>query len=393
MRRILVAQADARAVAGGTRAPLSVAVVRWRGDGERLAVVAKLALRFDSSADELRFAQAPPMQLQNGDDADSFVRPLDFVFRKHNCDILVVGHAHASEPQDTLAVRVRIGALDHSFTAAAPDDEPTLDVPLASKWLRDARLHPVELGPQPPQREGRYDVVEAYDHRRGQCAPAHMQIEQLSCSAELILEGLSPRRQQRRLCLPGLFPRVWHDGPTGFYSLNMTLDTLLLDTDFERIELTWRMPLPSGITDRKISRLIVALESEAAPRDETAVLGLLPRGTFSFADEETDVAAGDPDELEMARYEALEYAAEPELTIPEFAVIVARLAEGDRDRTDVLADVDYDEHTWGIEERAQAEVLGNAAAAWQRPTQQRHGRSICPCPGCARQRGGTTEHG
>ena len=360
-KNILVAHADARAVTDGVRAPLAVAVVRWRGNGDGLAVVARLALRFDPAAGDVGIVRPPPLQRVLPDESHPPERPVDFVFRKQQCDVLLVGHAHAEAPTESIAVRFRVGEMVRSFTAMAPAGEASIDVPLQTKWLRDSEQQPLTLGPLPPRREQAGDAQESYDARTGQCAPEHMQVTSLSAAAEVVLAGLSPRGRERRLQLTGLRPVVWVDARAGHYPLPLTLDTILIDTDFERIELSWRGQLHSDTRDRDISRLVVSLQPQAAPVDEKAALALLPRGTFFFAGEEDEALVGDPDKLEMARYEALEFAAAPELSVAQFAAVTAALAEGDRPRGEVLQDAGYDEFGWSIEERAHAERLGEAA--------------------------------
>ena len=86
----------------------------------------------------------------------------------------------------------------------------------------------------------------------------------------------------------------------------------------------------------------------------------LPRGTSFWAEEEVETERYD-EELEMASYEVLEYASEPEMTLEEFADVSAKVSEQDRDREKILEDLELDERNWGIEERAWTEKIAREA--------------------------------
>ena len=143
--------------------------------------------------------------------------------------------------------------------------------------------------------------------------------------------------------------------------LPLRCDTLFVDVDFQRAVLVWRSLLPLDDADDDIDRIVVALERHAEPRKLEQLLRWLPRGTVSFAIEEDGEVEGDPDDLEMASYEALEHAAEPELSLANYAAICAHLAEGKQNREDVLAAHDQDERSWTIEERAWTDKMGDGA--------------------------------
>jgi hypothetical protein len=64
----------------------------------------------------------------------------------------------------------------------------------------------------------------------------------------------------------------------------------------------------------------------------------------------------------MARYEVLEHAAPPELSLDDFARVGAELAEERESRADVLDRHDLDERRWTIEERAWSDMLARDAA-------------------------------
>ena len=358
---IVVVQADARARAG-LRAPLSVGVVRWRGADERLALAVKLTLRFDESA--ARVVEPQPVQRAVGEPgsdsaASALEAPSDFVLFKPRCDVVLVGHAHANPPAERIEVALRIGSFNRAFFALA--GAPARSIPLRPAHLHDDSERPVTVGPRPVEREPPGAASSSHDHAALQSAGPGFQTDPIASDAEIEIRGLSPRTERCAFALPGLAPRAWAEGVDGLVPLALQCDTFLLDSDFERIEIVWRAPLSSGFVN--VNRFIVSLEREAEPRSLEAVLGDLPRGTFGWAIEEQGEVQGDDVDLEMASYEVLEHCAEPELTLAEFATVSARLAEQDRPRAELLADLAISERAWTIEERAWIERMGDRASA------------------------------
>ncbi len=324
MNRIRVSQTDARALANGIRGPLAVGIVRrTEGDTSRprpLGVAIKLTVRFDG-ADGPHVADPEPLR---ADGDPMVVHASDFNLPLANAHVLVEGHAHSDRPTEAIEAALVVGPLAFPFSARS--ETPMRSIPLEPKFL-----------PLPGA------AIES--------------------DAALELVGLSPRAARREIRLPGIYPRAWLDQTAGRMELTLVCDTLHLDTDFERVRCVWRGMLPDDLTDFDVDGLVVSLERHDAARAEEEVLRFLPRGTFSFAQEEGPAPDGDPDELEMARYEALEHAADPEMPLERFAAISARLAEQDRPRKDVIADYDLDERTWAIEERAWVQRMGDRSMA------------------------------
>jgi hypothetical protein len=367
-RRVVIAQADGR-TGWGIRAPLSVGVVRWRGIDARIAVVLKASLSFASNAHEATAKLIDPEPLQHAQPcelpgaADVLGYPSDYAFPKARCDVLLSGHAHSKEPVDHIEARLAVDDWSRSFMAGHRGQK-AIEIPLTAAYLRGAMNERSEpLGPVRDVREGEQARFDGQAPSERQCAAASMQLDTLGPHAVIGMRGLSPRAHERLITLPGCVPRVFVE-PRGHQlsEIEACCDTLWIDTDFEKLVLVWRALLPARMRDRDIDRVVVSLEREAA-RSEAKLMGSLPRGTVAFALEERPVSAGDVDRLEMARYEALEHVAEPELALPAYALIVAQLAEGDREREPVLADNDFDELNWSIEERAWTERMGHAAMA------------------------------
>lgn len=365
MRRILVTQADAR-LRGGRRDPLAVGVARWRGHGEDLAIVLKLTLEFGESDEAVvgapralcRTPELSPHTTSEGD--EDLATPADFLLFKPHCDVLVVGHAHAPQPSERIDVSVTLGAHARRFIASAAT--PTLTIPLSSRHVHDEQGHPVTLAPQPVTREPAQADYASFEHAGLQSASPAMQLLLDALAPQLHLVGLSPRRAERTITLPALAPAAWAERRGQLTPLALHVDTVLIDADFERIDLVWRGLVPEHAID--VDRFLVSLEERGATsRDVAAVSRDLPRGTVSWAMEETDELTADDEELEMASYEVLEHAALPEMSLEEFAAVSARLAEQDRPRDQILDDLDLDERTFGIEERAWVQTLGDRASA------------------------------
>ena len=366
MKRVIVAQCDARPIANDLRAPLSVGLARWRGPDDGLALVVKATFSFAGGGEAARVRIVDPepvcRAVVSDLDPELFSYGTDFVLQKPRCDVVLSGHAHADMPREQIDLRIAVETLERRLLAASPG-RATTTIPLVAAHLRGAggkRAGPI--GVTAVRREDDEDVTADFDFGQLQWAGPDMQLESLSPTATIELEGLSPRAARREIVLPGLAPRAFLDSTHhDLLELPLRCDTLWLDTDFERLVLVWRSVFPTALTDREIDRVIVSLERTAKPREVEDILRWLPRGTVGFAIEETDQPAGDPDELEMARYEALEHAAAPETPLEDYAVVCAELAEQDRLREDVLSDHDFDERSWTIEERAWTERMGAEA--------------------------------
>jgi hypothetical protein len=353
-RRVVVVQADGRP-RWGVHAPLSVGVTRWGDAAHPAAIVLKAT--FDISGPEgerrLRLVEPRPLSPSIASELhDGLAYGSDFGFAKPRVDVLVFGHAHAAAPSTRIPVRLRVGDWERGAIAVAHD--PTREIPLTPPHLESPAGGATEpWGVVREDAEG-----ESYDARRRCRAAASMQLDALDLAAQIEIEGLSPRATRATFQLPGIGPRVAVDARgTTFGLLDVRCDTLHLDTDFEQLVLIWRAELPSSIPLHSIHRLVVSLEREGDPDADEAMLRGVVRGTVGFALEEDDFP-GDADELEMARWEALEHAADPELPLDRYAAITAELAEKKRPRGEVLDSHGLDERSWLIEERAWTERIG-----------------------------------
>jgi Uncharacterized protein conserved in bacteria (DUF2169) len=356
-RPVVVAQADARA-RGRIRDPLRVGVVRWRGTEPRLSVVVKLTLSYAASGhDRVRVSEPEPVQSNVPNGVGGLDYASDFVALKPRCDLTLVGHAHHAEP----AHRIPVGLTLGDFTARwrARSSSAARAIPLSQLFDgedEDSEDKRVSMAPLAVVRERAADHFDDFDHASTQSAT--VQLDGLAPDAEVRLEGLAAKRPALDFRLPGLVPRALSEDARGLLELPLRCDGVHLDSDYERIVLVWRAPLPPAV--RRIHRIVVSLEQAGDPRAIEAVLAELPRGTVDWAAEETALEH-DPEDLEMASYELLEHVAEPELSLEQFAVASARVAEQDRPRDEILDELDLAERSWTVEERAWTQHMGDRA--------------------------------
>jgi len=171
--------------------------------------------------------------------------------------------------------------------------------------------------------------------------------------------------------------------------LELKLDTVLIDLDARVVDLAWRgfaiaSPKPRTAVDRVLVCFMTDSEAEKVKTDDPmeryrAGLRDLARGSFLYAWEREDAIAGTPppplpeEELAMARLDALATADSPSptLTLAEHATVTAELLEivgtaGPRRsneeqqaRAELLRKHGFDDFTWSIEEKAQADRLAS----------------------------------
>lgn len=369
MKHVIVAQGDAITLAK-VRAPLAVGIARWQTHGTPAAVIVKATFSLAAGREVVvaRFAEPDPVcKPLNSDLGEGIAAyPDDFVVHKPAADVIVHGHAHALEPREQIDVGLRIGSLERSLAVVA--NEPSTEIPLIRKYLREhAGQAPVPLHALQCQREMGEESADDFDFDRLQCAQDNMRVTRLALEEGLQLTGLSPRAEVRNVRIPDLRPAVWYDAsPVELQPLWLVCDTLWVDTDFEKLVLVWRGLLPAAAPPDSIDRLLVALlplgADAASPETREQCLRSFSRGTVSFAAEEDPslLREPDPDDLEMARYELLEFPADPRLSVDQFAEVAATLAEQKRSREEVLEAHHLDERAWLVEERAWSEHVAEA---------------------------------
>jgi uncharacterized protein YjbI with pentapeptide repeats len=101
-----------------------------------------------------------------------------------------------------------------------------------------------------------------------QAAPARLRCDELRGDESFVLESVRPGGASFTGALPGIKPRAFalRRGGAPFEVL-LRLDTVLFDTDAERLYLTWRGSFEvDGPVSREIERLVVVRESIEDPR-------------------------------------------------------------------------------------------------------------------------------
>lgn len=173
--------------------PFRVGAVTWqpRRAAWAITVVCKATYRLLPIESPLADQQEPPVEE-------------DLVPFKGHADVLLVGHAHAhrQEPGRSVVARLAVGAADKSVEISADRIDRVVRLSATVDHLRE-------------------------DER-------------------IVLEHLHAEHPRIATALPGVRPRAFHEprpGATG-QSLELTCDTLSIDTDRQICSLLWRLSLP-----------------------------------------------------------------------------------------------------------------------------------------------------
>lgn len=377
----------------GRAVRVPVGVLAWNAPAPKLSVIVKLTLTYGPTCevtDDATWAELTPVQaplsgtVMLAPGSSSLVYPSDFVPVKERADILIVGHAYAPLRPSTAGLGGTTTRIDAGFSVDELDRDFSLvarglaeKIPIAAEHFDD-RGGTVSTDPTGPIASSRVLAParfhdEAFDFTRYNAASPLQRPKTIAPDSLIRLRHLSPRAEERTILLPNLAPRVlWNArGYEALAEIDMTCDTLLLDTDSETITLLFRGAIEvESEAARLVSRLIVSLEHVARPRSTDDIIRELPRGMFFYARWPEDV---EPDaipvpettpELTMARYGSWGHPRGPDPVIPLdlYAVISAELGEKKEPRADTLARHGLDEDDWTIEERAWSSTMASASA-------------------------------
>ncbi len=365
------------------------------GDAWFFAVIVRLGLRFDGignggnavpilSGEKVVWDVPSRFKDRAGGILDAAT---DFVPMKAACDVVVVGHAHARTPTDTIRGGVRLLAQDgrplHSVGFVARSGADAAMIPLVAPYLSSpipgtaGRLGPVGV-------EGRFVegiMSAAVDPQVFSSAAPELTVPfgLLSPISLIELTGLLPFEEgdealkgevvATRICaLPGLKPLVTVDANgVEDIPLRPLLDTVIIDTDAQRGALVWRATAGPFTSLVDVARVLVSMEMVARERDPGERRSDTQRGKVAFATTEDDARVGREPTREdpRLRFEELrtwgELAPEPRISIERYAAVSAELAEWPKDRGKTLERHNFDEGTWGVEERGWLERFASDA--------------------------------
>ncbi len=183
------------------------------------------------------------------------------------------------------------------------------------------------------------------------------------------IAGGSDAKKTVLVRVPRIVPIVFADSAYRSVAVLVDRGAATFDADEQRLFVTFRGRVDGFLRPSDLVRLVVSLERVDALRSTERILRDLVRGTFSFAWETHDVAAGrmelsreEEARLVLARFETWEGGVEPGLSLEDYATTAARLALATEAKATVLACHELDEHGWLVEERAWLERLAEAAA-------------------------------
>jgi hypothetical protein len=205
--------------------------------------------------------------------------------------------------------------------------------------------------------------------RGTQYAAAHLTCSFPAPDAVIELEGLTRSGGKSVLRLPNHRVLVVVEGADELtYDVEMTIDTIVVDTDTFRVSVVWRGQAPEDVFDLPDARIIVALAPDDAVPPLHDVYRHLPRGWFSRAaippDAEDILPPDEPDVgLEAARLMTMRWTPDPLLDLEGYARLRAELTASPSQRKAILERHGFDEDGWQLEERAWLDVVGKALAA------------------------------
>jgi hypothetical protein len=246
--------------------PLPVGIVSWQSPGRVLTVIVKATFSLGMNGQVSLAPIQEPLSLDrpSGVGADDELEyASDFAPLKARADVIVVGHAYAGAPSQSIRARLVVDELDKSFYAVAA--QPSSYIPLVEGYLR-ARPAPeaerVRVGPLAPWSATRAPFADSslisaegppsrpltsrFDFRFFNVAPPDQQLELLRATAKLTLEGLLPGNARASATLPGIVPKVFYlaegiqlaGGRADPVALRC--DTLWINTDRATCSVTWR---------------------------------------------------------------------------------------------------------------------------------------------------------
>ena len=281
---------------------LPIGVLAWRAPEPTLTVVVKATFLLGTDGKSTLAAEQEPLWLDRPVVDGSFGdldRACDFVPPKARVDVLLTGHARAEAAMHVLPAGFAVDKLRRRVYATT--DEPALETPLLPEYLRTATGEVTRVGAR-AMWAGTLDgaaivnddgvpcapIPRGFDYTAFNVAPPEQQLEMLSLTAQIVLDGLGPggRRTAR---LPGIRPRVFVLSGSGFGGARppdevvLRCDTLWIDADRSLCTLVWRGVVATPPGQREAPALVLALDEGDRQKTWAKALDALDDATWSAA--------------------------------------------------------------------------------------------------------------
>jgi hypothetical protein len=280
--------------------PLPIGVLAWRAPEPTLTVIVKATFLLGADGKATLAAEQEPLWLDRpivGGSFGDLDRACDFVPQKARVDVLLTGHAHAEAAMHVLPAGFAVDKLRRRVYATT--EEPAVTTPLLPEYLRTATGEVTRVGAR-AMWAGTLDgaaivnddgvpcapIPRGFDYTAFNVAPPEQQLEMLSLTAQIVLDGLGPggRRTAR---LPGIKPRVFTLSGSGFGGARppdevvLRCDTIWIDADRSLCTLVWRGVIPTPPSAREAPSLVLAFDAGDRQQTWAKALDELDDATWS----------------------------------------------------------------------------------------------------------------
>jgi hypothetical protein len=258
---------------------LPIGVLAWRAPEPTLTVIVKATFSLHEDGTATLADEQEPLAIDRPAAGGSFGdldRACDFVPLKARVDVLLTGHARSEAAMHVLPAGFAVDKLRRRFYATT--EEPSAETPLLPEHLRSGTGDATRVGAR-AMWAGTLDgaaivgddgvpcapIPRGFDYTAFNVAPPEQQMEMLSLTAQIVLDGLTPggRRTAR---LPGIRPRVFAIAEGESWASRtpdevvLRCDTIWIDADRCLAMLTWRGVIPGAAGAHVAPSLVLALD-------------------------------------------------------------------------------------------------------------------------------------
>jgi hypothetical protein len=252
--------------------PLSVGGLAWSSPEPCYTVVLKATFSLEGDGPlNLHLQQAPVSEEKPGKREGELFYGSDFAPRKVGVDLMLVGHARGRDTARVLPIRVALGELESQLYAVS--DTPARKIPLSRARRRaDDPKSAVQLAPRPTAtRSWRHHLIAShFDFTAFNAADPEHRLDEMPLDAVLRLEGLSSSGEPLEVLIGDTQPYVFYvrdcHARDDADLLFPACDTVWIDTDRERLILTWRCEARPGSPSEN-PFLAVVLGTRRVPPD------------------------------------------------------------------------------------------------------------------------------